>query len=165
MNTYERLLEKPERIEIIKSVSKHNLKMEIQNPILIELDEGEQITSEHDLEIIILARLKSFFSQLGEGFALIGNQYKIAYKGRNHFIDILLFNVKSNCFIVVELKVRELKKEDKGQIEFYMELVDKVVKESFHNKTIGIIITKEQDKFIANFVGSENIIPLTYEVI
>ncbi len=70
-----------------------------------------------------------------------------------------------NAYVVVELKVRELKKEDKGQIEFYMQIVDKVVKKPMHNKTIGILITKEQDKFIASFVSSENIIPLTYEVL
>ncbi len=161
---YERLLEKPEKIEIIQQSPKYNLKMGIHNPILLKLNEGGQIESEHDLEVFLLARFKNFFSQLGEGFTLVGNQYKIVYNKRNYFIDILLFNVKINCFIVVELKIRELKKEDKGQIEFYMELVDKVVKEPFHNKTIGIIITKEQDKLIANFVGSESIIPLTYKV-
>ncbi len=149
-NTYERLLEITDNIH---------------NPILLELNKEEKIVSEHDLEVALLARLKSFFSQLGEGFLFAGNQYKIIYEGRNYFIDILLFNVKLNCFIVVELKVRNLRKEDKGQIEFYMELVDKIVKESFHNKTIGIIITKEQDKFIASFVGSENIIPLIYKIL
>lgn len=66
--------------------------------------------------------------------------------------------------IVVELKLRKLKKEDKGQIEFYMRVVDKVIKKEHHNKTIGIIITKEQDNFIMNFVREENIIPLTYQL-
>lgn len=109
--------------------------------------------------------LKSFFSQLGEGFALIGNQYKITYSNKNYYIDILLFNIEMNCCVVVELKVRELRKEDKGQIELYMSLVDNSLRKPLHNKTIGILITKEQDKFVASFVGSENIFPLTYKIV
>ena len=60
-----------------------------------------------------------------------------------------------NAFVVVELKLRSLRKEDKAQIEFYMKLVDEQVKEAYHNKTIGIIISKESDEFIVNFVRQE----------
>ena len=116
------------------------------------------------MEIIILSKLKSIFKQLGEGFAFIDNQYKITYNKRNYYIDILLFNIKLNCYVVVELKTRKLQKEDKAQIEFYMNIINDEIKEIFHNKTIGIIISKEQDKFIANFVSDENIIPLTYNI-
>lgn len=164
-NTYERLIDKPDKIEIASEMPKYSLTSGMHNPILIELNKKEKIENEHDLEVILLARLKSFFSQLGEGYALIGNQYKIIHENRSYYIDILLYNIKMDCYVVVELKVRELRKEDKGQIEFYMKLVDDQIKELRNNKTIGILITKEQDKFIANFVGSESIIPLTYEVL
>ncbi len=60
--------------------------------------------------------------------------------------------------------MRELKKEDKAQVEFYMKYIDDNLKISFHNKTIGIIITKEQDKFILSFVSQNNIIPITYKI-
>ena len=69
-----------------------------------------------------------------------------------------------NAFVVVELKLRSLRKEDKAQIEFYMKLVDEQVKEAYHNKTIGIIISKESDEFIVNFVRQDDIIPLSYEI-
>ena len=69
-----------------------------------------------------------------------------------------------NAFVVVELKLRSLRKEDKAQMEFYMKLVDEQVKEVYHNKTIGIIISKESDEFIVNFVRQEDIIPLSYEI-
>lgn len=163
-NAYERLLDKPEKIEIIMSKPKYSLKSGMHNPVLLELNDGERIESEHDLESYLLAKLKNFFSQLGEGFALIGNQYKIVYEGEKYFVDILLFNIEMNCYVVVELKVRELKKEDKGQIEFYMKIIDCTLRRATHNKTIGILITKEQNMYIANFVESESVIPLTYEV-
>lgn len=76
----------------------------------------------------------------------------------------MLLNYKLNCFIVVELKCRKLKKEDKAQTEFYMNLVDKNLRQPYQNKTMGIIITKEQNQFVANFVRSESLIPLTYEL-
>lgn len=136
----------------------------MKNPILIELDRQQVIQTEQDLETIILAKLQNFFSQLGEGFSLVENQYKLSCNHKNYYVDILLFNYKLNCFFVVELKLRELRKEDKAQVEFYMQLIDEKIKEPFHNKTIGIIITKEQNAFIANFVKSEDIIPITYEM-
>ena len=83
----------------------------------------------------------------------------------NYYIDILLFNYNLNSFIVVELKLRTLKKEDKAQIEFYMNLVNNNLKREFHNNTIGIIVSKEQDKFIVSFVSSNNIIPITYKIL
>ena len=163
-NSYERLVNRPEKIEIINPKPSYSLLNAIKDPIIIELEKGQEIKSEHDLEISILARLQNFFNQLGEGFTLANNQYKLNYNHKNYYIDILLFNYKLNCFFVVELKLRELRKEDKAQIEFYMKIVDEQVKEPFHNKTIGIIISKHQDKLIANFVENESIIPLTYEI-
>ncbi len=109
--------------------------------------------------------MQNFFSELGKGFAFIGNEYKINYGNKNYYIDMLLFNIEVNAYVVVELKLRELKKEDKAQVEFYIKMIDKKLKRDFHNKTIGIIVTKEQDKFIVSFVSKENIIPITYQLI
>ncbi len=163
-NSYGRLVNKPDKIEIIAPTTKYSIFNTMKDPITIELEKERRINSEHDLEIEILAKLQNFFNQLGDGFSLIDNQYKLSYNQKNYYIDIFLFNYKFNCFFVVELKLRELRKEDKAQIEFYMQIVDEQIKEPFHNKTIGIIISKQQDKLIANFVRSETIIPLTYKI-
>ena len=160
-NSYERLIDKPDKIDIIIP-KKYSITADMRNPIIIKVD--KEIKSEKDLELSILANLSYFFKQLGEGFTYVGHQYKLVEAGRNYYIDLLLFNYKLNCFIVVELKLRELKKEDKAQIEFYMNLVDGKIKEIHHNKTIEIIITKESNEFIVNFVRSEEVIPLSYEL-
>lgn len=65
----------------------------------------------------------------------------------------------------MEIKCRSLKKEDKGQTEFYMTLVDKYKKRANNNPTIGIIITKEQDKLVASFIKSDKLVSLTYELV
>ena len=160
-NSYERLIDKSEKIDII-TPTKRSVTTDMKNPIIIPVN--YEVKNEHDLELNILTNLDFFFKQLGEGFAYISHQYKINDGRSNYYIDILLFNVKLNCYICVELKLRSLKKEDKAQIEYYMKLVDEQVKEAHHNKTIGIIISKESDKLIVNFIKKEDIIPLYYEL-
>ncbi len=160
-NSYERLINKPEKIDII-SPQKHSITANMKDPIIIEVD--KEISSEHDLELSILANLDLFFKQLGEGFLYAGHQYKLSDGSKNYYVDLLLFNMKLNCPVVVELKLRPLKKEDKAQMEYYMKLIDEQFREPHHNKTIGIIISKESDKLIANFIKSEEIIPLTYQL-
>ena len=163
-NSYERLEHKPEKIDIVVPIKVPAITNNFKNPILLKLKDKE-IKSESDLEKLIYSQLSYVFLQLGKGFTWIGNQYKVSDGNKNYFIDMLLYNVKYNCFVVVEIKCRKLKKEDKGQVEFYMNLVDNYVKEPSNNPTIGIIITKDQDKFVANFVRSEKLVPLTYELV
>ena len=160
-NSYERLIDKEIKINILIP-QKNKITTNMKNPIIIEID--KEIKNEHDLELSILANLDYFFKQLGNGFLYAGHQYKVNDGKNNYYIDILLFNYELNCFIVVELKTRSLRKEDKAQIEYYMKLVDEEIKKPFHNKTIGIIISKESNNFIVNFVKSNDIIPLYYEL-
>ena len=160
-NSYERLIDKPEKIEI--DIPKtYSITTDMKNPIIIPII--NEVNNEHDLELNILANLNYFFKQLGNGFAFVNNQYKLTKNNHHYFIDILLFNIEMNCYVVLELKLRSLKKEDKAQMEFYMNLVDEQVKRPFHNKTVGIIISKESDEFIVNFIRSNDIIPLYYEL-
>lgn len=161
-NSYERLEHKPDKIDIVVPTKVPSIANNFKNPILLKLKNNE-IKNESDLEKLIYSQLSYVFLQLGNGFTWVGNQYKISDGNKNYFIDMLLYNYVYNCFVVVEIKCRKLKKEDKGQVEFYMNLVDNFVKEASNNPTIGIIITKNQDKFIANFVRNEKLIPLTYE--
>ena len=163
-NSYERLEHKPDKINVVVPTKVPTITNNFKNPILLKLKDKE-IKSESDLEKLIYSQLSYVFLQLGNGFMWVGNQYKVSDGNKNYFIDMLLYNVKYNCYVVVEIKCRKLKKEDKGQVEFYMNLVDNFVKEPSNNPTIGIIITKDQDKFVANFVRSEKVVPLTCEFI
>ncbi len=163
-NSYERLEHKPDKIDIVVPTKVPAITNNFKNPILLKLKDKE-IKSESDLEKLIYSQLNYVFLQLGKGFTWVGNQYKVSDGNKNYFIDMLLYNVKYNFYVVVEIKCRKLKKEDKGQVEFYMNLVDNYVKEPSNNPTIGIIITKDQDKFVANFVRSEKLVPLTYELV
>lgn len=110
-NSYERLLTRPNKIEIVAiKEEQYNIRKHLKNPIIITLNENVKVLKEKDLQILILAKLKNFFMELGQGFTMVGNEYKIKYGNNIYFIDLLLFNYKLNCFIVVELKLRKLKK-------------------------------------------------------
>ena len=129
----------------------------VPGTILIPYNKTKEQLTEKVLEEVIVTNISYVMKQLGEGYCFIDNQYKINIGNKNNYIDILLFNIKYNNYVVIELKVREFRKEDVGQILLYMNYIDKEVKNITHNKTMGIIITKEVDKFVVRYVNHDNI--------
>ena len=109
--------------------------------------------------------MNSFLKELGEGFCYISNEYKIKIGDRYNYIDLLLFNYIYNCFIVIELKVTELKKEHIGQIKIYMNYVDKNIKRVDQDKTIGIIITRRDNKYLIEYCSDKRIISREYKLL
>ncbi len=137
----------------------------IKNPILIKNKYKNTEISEKMLQEIILEQLSSFMKELGKGFSFIENEYKIKIGDRYNYIDMLLFNYIYNCFIVIEIKITELKKEHIGQIETYMNYIDKNIKEIDQDKTIGIIICKKGNRYIMEYVSDSRIYQRTYELV
>lgn len=158
---YERLDENTKQ----KLISKEKPKIEdyIKKPILIKLNKQMDIVSEKTLKNAILENIEDFMKELGEGYSFIKTEYKISDYETNNYIDILLFNYIYNCFAVIELKVTELKKEHIGQIQTYMNYIDNNVKQISQNRTIGIIITKKDNKFVMNYCNNEYIYQSIYQ--
>ena len=136
----------------------------IPNPIIIKNNDYE-IISEKILQKLILEDISSFLKELGNGFSYIDHEYKIKIGNVYNYIDLLLFNYEFNCFVVVELKVTELKKEHIGQIEVYMNYIDKNIKKINQDKTIGLIIVKKDNKYVIEYSSDKRIISREYEVI
>ena len=120
----------------------------VPNPILIKNKNNIEIITEKALHHLILEDIESFMKELGNSYSFIGSEYKIKIGNTYNYIDLLLYNIEFNCYVVVELKVTELKKEHIGQIEFYMNYIDKNLRKVTQDKTIGIIICKKDNKFI-----------------
>ena len=137
----------------------------IKNPILISNKDNYEIISEKVLQKLILEDMSNFLKELGEGFCYISNEYKIKIGDRYNYIDLLLFNYIYNCFVVIELKVTELKKEHIGQIQTYMAYIDKNLKRIDQDKTIGIIITRRDNKYLIEYCSDKRIISREYEII
>ena len=162
-NEYERL---PEDTKL-KLINKEQTKVEdlIKNPIIIKNTNNYEIISEKILQKIILEDIPSFLKELGNGFTFIENEYKIKIGNTYNYIDLLLFNYEYNCFVVVELKVTELKKEHIGQIEVYMNYIDNNLKTINQDKTIGIIIVKKDNKYIMEYCSDNRILSKEYELV
>ncbi len=162
-NEYERLDEKTKE----KLINNEEPKVNdfIKNPILIKNNHDYKEISEKTLQKLILEDIESFLVELGEGFTFIKSEYKIKLGDRYNYIDLLLFNYIYNCFIVIELKVTELKKEHIGQIETYMNYIDKNIKRIEQDKTIGIIVCKKDNRFIMEYCSDDRIYQRMYELV
>ena len=137
----------------------------IKNPIVIKNSNNREIISEKALQKVILEDLPSFLKELGNGFTFVENEYKIKIGNSYNYIDLLLYNIRFNCYVVVELKVTELKKEHVGQIEVYMNYIDKNLRTITQDKTIGIIICKKANKFIMEYCSDKRILSKEYILI
>ena len=161
---YERLPEDTKN----KLITKEESKVEdfIKNPIVIKNNNNNyEIVSEKILQKLILEDIPSFLKELGIGFTFIDNEYKIKIGNTYNYIDLLLFNIEFNYYVVIELKITELKKEHIGQIEVYMNYIDKTVKSINQDKTIGIIIVRKNNKFIMEYCSDKRILSKEYALI
>lgn len=146
----------------LNKIEELNVKDLIPNPIIIRNNNLDNELNEHMIKELILNNLDNFLSQLGYGFSYIGNEYKIKIGDRYNYIDLLLYNIEYNCYVVIELKVTELKKEHIGQIEVYMNYIDNNLKKVTQNKTIGIIICKKDNHFIMEYCSDRRILSREY---
>ena len=137
----------------------------VKNPILIKNTNKYTEISEKVLQQIILEDIKNYMQELGTGFCYISNEYPIKIGNNYNYIDLLLYNIDFNCYVVVELKVTKLKKEHIGQIEIYMNYIDKNLKKSNQDRTIGIIICKENNEYIIEYCSDKRIIARKYELV
>ena len=160
---YERLPEKTKK----KLITKGERKVEdlLKNPILIKNINNYENISEKLLQRLILEDIPSFLEELGTGYTFIKNEYKIKIGNIYNYIDLLLFNIEFNCYVVVELKVTDLKKEHIGQIEVYMNYIDNNLIKINQDKTIGIIITKKDNEYIIEYSSDERILSREYQLI
>ena len=160
---YERLPEETKD----KLISKKNNGIHdfIKNPIIIHNPNNLGVVKEKVLHNLILEDIENFLKELGNGFSFISSEYKIKLGNSYNYIDILLFNYVYNCFVVVELKITELRKEYIGQIEVYMNYIDNNLRGINQDKTIGIIICKKNNKYILAYTSDKRILSKEYILI
>ena len=141
------------------------IKYLVPNPILIRNNNNVEIATEKVLQKLILEDIDLFMKELGSTFSFIGSKYKIKIGDRNNYIDLLLFNIKYNCYVVVELKVTEFKVEYIAQVQKYMNYIDKKLKETINDNTIGILICKKDNEYVIKYSSDKRIIARKYELV
>ena len=161
-NEYERLNDETKN----KLIKKDKLEIQdfIKYPIIIKDKYNYDKITEKILKQLILEDIPLFLKELGEGFCFIDSEYKIQEDNINNYIDLLLFNIKYNCYIVVELKVTKLMHVHIGQIKHYMNYIDRNLKTINQEKTIGIIICKKDNHFVMEYCSDPRIYRTTYQI-
>ena len=157
-NEYERLPKETKNKLLVNE--KTNIKDFIKDPIVINTN--KEFINEKALKLSILENIEIFLYELGDGFSFIGSEYKIKLGNKYNYIDLLLFNYIHNSFVVIELKVTELKKEHIGQIQTYMNYIDTNLKTIYQDNTIGIIICKKDNRFIMQYCSDQRILSREY---
>jgi predicted nuclease of restriction endonuclease-like (RecB) superfamily len=106
---------------------------------------------EKDLEDGLIEHVEKFLSELGQGFTFVGRQVHLEVGNKDFYVDLLFYHLKLRCFVVIELKAADFKPEFAGKLNFYLSAVDDRMKHPTDNPTIGILICKSKDNFIAEY--------------
>jgi predicted nuclease of restriction endonuclease-like (RecB) superfamily len=123
----------------------------LKNPYVFDFVERRKGIIERGIERELVANIAKTIMELGTGFAFLGNQYRIEVSDKEYFIDLLFYNTKLRCYVVVELKNTEFKPEYAGKLNFYLSAVDDILKHEMDNPSIGIMLCKTRDKLTAEY--------------
>ena len=159
-NEYERL-EYKENIELITDNTEITMKDMIKDPIYIKINNNMDKLSEKALKKFILKKIEEFLLELGYGFAFIGSEVKLG----NSRCDLLFFNTELNSYVVIELKIRKLKKYDIGQVQHYMYYINEHLKKDYMNNTIRLILCREGNEIVLRYSTDKRLFMSTYKLI
>ena len=161
-NKYDRLSDGAK--ESLLNKEELSLIQSVLNPIVLTPNKSYEIYTEKVLQEIIYENLDSFMKQLGGGYFYVGREYKLNIGDKKNYIDYLFYNVVDSRYCVVEIKAREYRKSDYGQIKTYMNYIDEHLKTITQNSTIGIIITKSVNKFEAHYVKDNQVTIVEFKI-
>ena len=126
--------------------------------VLEFLDLPEQY-SENNLKRAIIGNLKNFILEFGKDFTFIGEEYRVQVGGQDFYIDLLFYNRALSCLVPIELKIGKFKPEHIGQINFYLEALDRDVKKPNENPSVGVILCATKDDAIVEYALSRSLSP------
>ena len=123
----------------------------IKDPYKFHFLTVEEDAHEHEVQSGLVSHVKQFLMELGQGFALYGSRYPIHVSGKRFEIDLLMYNTKLHCYIVIELKRGDFHPHHTGQLNFYLSAIDEQLKMPEDGPTIGLLLCEKKDKVIAEY--------------
>ena len=130
----------------------------LDNYVLDFLDVPDPM-SEHDLQKSIIRNLKDFILEIGKDFTFVGEEYRVQVGNHDFFIDLLFYHRELSCLVAFELKIGEFKPEYVGQINLYLEALDREIKKENENPSVGIILCASKDDEVVEFALSRSLSP------
>jgi predicted nuclease of restriction endonuclease-like (RecB) superfamily len=153
-NLYARQIEqkKVSNFPTILPSSQSELALEtMKDPYVFDFIELKEDAKEKDLEEALIKNITKVLLEFGKGFAYVSHQYHLEVAGEDYYIDLLFYNIKLKCYVVIELKVGEFKPEYAGKLSFYLTAIDEQVKEKNDNPTIGLLLCRNKNNVIAEY--------------
>lgn len=123
----------------------------LKSPYNLEFLNLHEEARERELEQALVRHMRDFLLELGVGFSFVGNQYRLEVEGDEFWLDLLFYHLKLRCFVVIELKVTEFKPEYSGQINFYVNVVDDLLRHPDDQPTIGIVLCRSKKKTVVEY--------------
>ena len=159
MASYERSLIEPTTSNITKS---DDLSNELfKDTYVFDFLDKNSIKNEKDLKDQMTDNIIKFLQELGPGFCLVGKEYKLVTPTDEEFyIDILLYHTKIHCYVVIEVKIGKFHPADLGQLIFYVNAINKLEKTEGDSNTIGLLLCKDADKFVAETTLENSLLKL-----
>jgi len=151
LTNFDRTLPAPES-DLARELSK--------SPYLFEWLGLDERAAEAEIERGLVDQVERFLLELGEGFALVGRQHRLEVSGNEYRIDLLLYQLKLRCYVVIELKVGPFKPEYVGKLGFYLAAVDDLLTSEHDNPTIGLVLCKSADETIAEYALRDSTAPI-----
>ncbi|NLK61991.1 MAG: DUF1016 domain-containing protein [Fusobacteria bacterium] len=160
---YERLLSSQNKIPVIEEAKEKTKKLSpqdiLKDPYVLEFLNLENRPSftENELETALIDQLQNFLLELGSGFSFVARQKHFDLDGEHFYIDLVFYNFKLKCFVLIDLKRGKLTHQDIGQMDMYVRIFEDKMKEKDDNPTIGLVLCSEKNEAVAKYsVLSEN---------
>ena len=159
LKAYERSLIKPTTSNITKS---DDLSNELfKDTYVFDFLDKNNIKSEKDLMDQMIGNIIRFLQELGPGFSLVSKEYKLVTPtNKEFFIDLLMYHTKIHCYVVIEVKIGKFHPADFGQLTFYVNAINKLEKTDVDSNTIGLLLCKDADKFVAETTLENSLLKL-----
>lgn len=155
---YERLLASQDKALVEAEAKAHteplaqSVKDYLRDPYILDfLNLQDKTYQENELEQAIISNIQQFLLELGKGFAFVERQQRIRFADEDFFIDLVFYNFKLKCFLLVDLKLGKLKHQDIGQMDTYVRLYDEQHKGSDDNPTIGLVLCSEKSEAVVKY--------------
>jgi predicted nuclease of restriction endonuclease-like (RecB) superfamily len=123
----------------------------LKDPYIFDFLTIDQKTKEREIENALVENIRKFLLELGEGFAFLGNQYHLVVGGDDYYVDMLFYNIKLRCFVVIELKGGKFKPEYAGKLNFYLSVIDDLLRHPTDNPSIGLMLCKNKNNITAEY--------------
>jgi predicted nuclease of restriction endonuclease-like (RecB) superfamily len=132
----------------------------VKDPYILDFVTLAQDAIERDLEAGLTDHLKQFLLELGKGFAFMGRQYPLQVGGQDFFLDLLFYNTRLHCHVVIDLKMDDFKPEYAGKMQFYLAAVDEHLKSDRDDPSIGLILCKTKNGVVVEYALRDSARPI-----